>query len=110
MVPELRRNETILTGFLPDQSAVFSVLAEVEALGLELLELRQVPRDPATRGSHRRAGASSSPFQCSAEPGPAEERALEEQEAYDRDETGDQHGGEEHPEFRLTLDRRQPDR
>jgi hypothetical protein len=47
MVPELRRGETVLTGFLPDQSAVFSVLAEVEALGLELLELRQVPPRPS---------------------------------------------------------------
>jgi hypothetical protein len=50
MVPELRRNETVLTGFLPDQSALFSVLAEVEALGLDLLELRQVPTRPGDQG------------------------------------------------------------
>ena len=46
----------------------------------------------------------------SAEPGPAQEPALEEQEADDWDETGDQHGGEENPEVRLTLDRRQANR
>jgi hypothetical protein len=38
----LKEGETVLTGLLQDRSAVFSVLAKVEALGLELLELRQV--------------------------------------------------------------------
>jgi hypothetical protein len=33
--------ETVLTGFL-DRSALYGVLAEVEALGLDLLELRQL--------------------------------------------------------------------
>jgi hypothetical protein len=33
--------ETVLTGELPDQAALHGVLAEVEALGLELLELRR---------------------------------------------------------------------
>lgn len=33
---------TVLTGPLTDQSAVFGVLAQIEALGLELLELRQI--------------------------------------------------------------------
>ena len=56
------------------------------------------------------AGISRSPFQCPAQPGPAQEPALEEQEADDRDETGDQHCGEEHPELRLALDRRQANR
>ena len=49
MIPEMKGNETVLTGRLEDRSAVFSVLAEVEALGLELLEIRQVragPDDP----------------------------------------------------------------
>jgi hypothetical protein len=50
MVAELRKGETVMTGFLPDQSAVFSVLAEVEALGLELLEVRQVPPNPGDQG------------------------------------------------------------
>lgn len=49
MVAELNGSETVLTGVLADQSAVFGVLAQIEALGLELLELRQVrPRPPRT--------------------------------------------------------------
>jgi len=50
MIHELKGNETVLTGLLEDRSAVFSLIAEVEALGLELLELRQVqprPNKPA---------------------------------------------------------------
>lgn len=35
--------DTVLTGLLPDQAAVFGVLAAIEELGLELLELRQMP-------------------------------------------------------------------
>ena len=50
MVHALKGSETVLTGLLPDRSAVFSVLAEVEALGLELLELRQVQPRPSKLG------------------------------------------------------------
>jgi hypothetical protein len=32
----------VLTGWLEDRSAVFGVAAQIEALGLELLELRQL--------------------------------------------------------------------
>ena len=46
MVSELKCGETVLTGLLEDQSAVFGVLAQVEALGLDLLELRQIPARP----------------------------------------------------------------
>jgi hypothetical protein len=42
MEPELKRGETVLTGRLKDQAAVFAVVAEIEALGLELLELHQI--------------------------------------------------------------------
>ena len=42
MVSELKGGETVLTGLLEDRSAVFGVLAQIEALGLELLELRQI--------------------------------------------------------------------
>jgi hypothetical protein len=49
MVAELNGGETVLTGILEDQSAVFGALAQIEALGLELLELRQIrPRPPRT--------------------------------------------------------------
>jgi hypothetical protein len=43
MVSELKGSETELTGLLEDRSAVFGVLAQIEALGLDLLELRQIP-------------------------------------------------------------------
>jgi monoterpene epsilon-lactone hydrolase len=35
--------DTVLTGALPDQAALHGVLAEIEALGLELLEVRRLP-------------------------------------------------------------------
>jgi hypothetical protein len=38
---ETRDGNTVLTGILPDQAALHGVLAEVEALGLELLEVRR---------------------------------------------------------------------
>jgi hypothetical protein len=37
--------DTVLTGVLADQAAVYGVLAEAEALGLELIELRRVQPD-----------------------------------------------------------------
>jgi epsilon-lactone hydrolase len=39
--------ETVLTGLLPDAAALYGILAEVEALGLDLLEVRKV-RPPAS--------------------------------------------------------------
>ena len=33
--------QTVLTGTLPDQAALYGVLAQIEAFGLELLELRR---------------------------------------------------------------------
>jgi hypothetical protein len=41
IVPRLRGADTELTGLL-DQSALHGVLAEVEALGLRLIEVRQI--------------------------------------------------------------------
>jgi hypothetical protein len=35
--------DTVLTGSLPDRAALYGVLAEIEALGLELLEVRRLP-------------------------------------------------------------------
>jgi hypothetical protein len=42
MVCETKGGETMLTGSLDDRSAVFGVLGQIESLGLELLELRQI--------------------------------------------------------------------
>ena len=39
-----RGGDTVLTGPLPDRAALYGVLAEIEALGLELLEVRRLPR------------------------------------------------------------------
>ena len=53
MVSELKAGDTVLTGLLEDRSAVFGVLAQIEALGLELLELRQIrgrPPESTDRG------------------------------------------------------------
>jgi hypothetical protein len=46
MASELKGSETVLTGFIEDRSALFGVLAQIEALGLELLELRHIPARP----------------------------------------------------------------
>ena len=42
LMPQYRGSHTILTGLL-DRSALYGVLAEIEVLGLDLLELRQLP-------------------------------------------------------------------
>jgi hypothetical protein len=41
MVPQRHGADTVLTGLL-DRSALYGVLAEIEALGLDLLEVRQL--------------------------------------------------------------------
>jgi hypothetical protein len=51
MVSELKGGETVLTGLIEDRSALFGVLAQIEALGLELLELRQIRARPTSRES-----------------------------------------------------------
>lgn len=38
---EAKDGETLLTGALTDQAALHGILAQIEALGLELLELRR---------------------------------------------------------------------
>jgi len=40
---QARGGDTVLTGTLTDQAALYGVLAEIEALGLELLEVRRLP-------------------------------------------------------------------
>jgi len=51
MVSELKGSETVLTGVLEDRSALFGVLAQIEALGLDLLEIRQVTAPPTSAES-----------------------------------------------------------
>ena len=46
MASELKGSETVLTGFLEDRSALFGVVAQIEALGLDLLELRRIRGEP----------------------------------------------------------------
>jgi hypothetical protein len=45
--PELRARpqgrDTVLSGVLPDQAALYGVLYQLEALGLELVEVRRCP-------------------------------------------------------------------
>ena len=41
---ETRGPDTVLCGDLPDQAALFGILAQIEALGLELLEVRRSMR------------------------------------------------------------------
>jgi hypothetical protein len=48
MAPEVKGSETVLTGLLEDRSALFGVVAQIEALGLELLELRQIRARPTS--------------------------------------------------------------
>ncbi len=38
-----RGEDTVLVGALPDRAALHGVLAEIDALGLELLEVRRLP-------------------------------------------------------------------
>jgi hypothetical protein len=46
MVSQQRGADCVLTGVLPDHSALFGILAQIEALGLELIEIRRLVPDP----------------------------------------------------------------
>ena len=48
MVHRLDGQDTVLSGWLEDRSAVFGVLAQIEALGLELDEFRKVRAPPSS--------------------------------------------------------------
>jgi hypothetical protein len=52
MVPQWCGAETVLTGQL-DRSALYGVLAEIDALGLDLLEVRQLEPDRESPGDGR---------------------------------------------------------
>ena len=51
MVSELKGSETVLTGVLEDRAALFGVLAQIEALGLDLLEVRRIGAQSQPYGS-----------------------------------------------------------
>ena len=46
-----RGDGTVLTGLVADQAALYGVLAEIEALGLELIEVRRLPPLPSMKRS-----------------------------------------------------------
>ena len=56
LAPRRQGADTVLTGLL-DRSALYGVLAEIEALGLDLVEVRQLIRHRKSPGS----GGSRSP-------------------------------------------------
>jgi hypothetical protein len=47
--PDLRSQvdgqDTVLSGVVPDQAALHGILSKIEAMGLELVELRRVPTE-----------------------------------------------------------------
>jgi hypothetical protein len=43
LAAQTRGEDTLLRGCLPDQAAVYGVIATLEAFGLELLEFRRLP-------------------------------------------------------------------
>jgi hypothetical protein len=51
---ETRDGDTVLRGAITDQAALHGVLTQMEALGLELLELRRLPRPAEDRTKVRR--------------------------------------------------------
>ena len=57
MVSELQGGDTVLTGVLEDRAALFGVLAQIEALGLDLLEVRRV----AAQSQAHQSGDDRSP-------------------------------------------------
>jgi hypothetical protein len=55
MAPHHHGAHTVLTGLL-DRSALYGVLAEIEALGVDLLEIRELTPDRELPGSgHHRS-------------------------------------------------------
>lgn len=49
--PDLRSHvdgqDTVLSGVVPDQAALHGILSKIEAMGLELVELRRIPTEGA---------------------------------------------------------------
>jgi hypothetical protein len=57
--PQTQGEDTLLRGAVADQSALHGVLGRIEALGLELLELRRLPPNPETGRSTQVSDISS---------------------------------------------------
>ena len=51
--PQTRGGDTVLRGALPDQAALHGVLAEIEALGIELIAFQRFPLE---QGGQREPG------------------------------------------------------
>lgn len=49
----LQSTETVLRGPALDQAALRGLLDRIQALGLELVEVRRLPESPATEGGSR---------------------------------------------------------
>jgi hypothetical protein len=49
MASEVRGSDTVLTGVLDERWTVLGVIGQIEALGLELLELRDIRAEPRPR-------------------------------------------------------------
>jgi hypothetical protein len=50
---EPRGSDTVLTGWLPDTSAVYGVIARLESLGLELVGIHRLPAEDRQARSRR---------------------------------------------------------
>ena len=54
-------HDTLLTGSLPDQSALYGVIHQLEALGLQLLEIRSLPTSAPERLAQSRDPSEHDP-------------------------------------------------
>ena len=45
MGSEFEGKDTVLSGVVPDQAALHGILSRIEAMGLELVEVRRIPTD-----------------------------------------------------------------
>jgi hypothetical protein len=51
---EAQGEDTLLAGALADQAALHGILTQIEALGLELVEVRRLPGETPAAGSQNR--------------------------------------------------------
>jgi hypothetical protein len=58
---EAQGGETMLAGVLPDRAALYGVLAQIEALGLDLLELRRLPSSQSSPAHHPNRATTAHP-------------------------------------------------